>query len=632
VKTKALLVRDSENMYRQRKVEIGGEHVHLVYHWDCAPATKREWHCPPGRGHGYRHFLGSRELDERAQACAKVATTWFLVWLSPFIAALVNLTVCLFIAVCGVRPARENLPRLEKALKWFIFLVCAMVLVMWVAASIAGASMRLTSTILAFCGAGIFGLCTWIYLELKPEVTAMVRYNERVRSLVALVRSDWFWAMAILGLNVLMPAALALDALKQRLRKLRGLAKPSDPPLTPWVHHFMGVLQRKRWASVLSKVNILCEIYFALSIVVAKVTIVFLSWLNEWLLALGLTVVVSLFFVVGFLLFLAPPVPGIPVYICAGIVITARAKQEDFGFGPGILLAVVVSFWLKLAAVVGQYMIGYLMGKSVKIQQLVRVDKVATRAVERILQQPGCSLPKVAVLVGGPDWPTSVLCGILRLNLFQCILGTTPVIFVSSPCVVAGALMLSPSGAPGAGSPAPAQDGGSQEAIWDALAGTSLGISAIVQLASGLLALYFIQEVAFSRREELAARRPEHDAVLALTSREAAYLGAYAKATEWSRLCRLPRLLLLLSTGLMLLSVAYFVFMDKVCFRPFHVSSSIGASFDEGGLDNSVQNLVLWPGRVAVAVFMLALVLHLAFLRWADAAAKKQLSAPAPES
>merc|ERR1719182_653257 len=89
-------------------------------------------------------------------------------------------------------------------------------------------------------------------------------------------------------------------------------------------------------------------------------------------------------------------------------------------------------------------MIGYYMGKSVKVQQLIQVDKKFTRAIEQILDTRGLNLPKVSILVGGPDWPTSVLCGILKLNLFQCCLGTLPVIFVSAPCVIAGAFLANP--------------------------------------------------------------------------------------------------------------------------------------------------------------------------------------------
>jgi hypothetical protein len=47
------------------------------------------------------------------------------------------------------------------------------------------------------------------------------------------------------------------------------------------------------------------------------------------------------------------------------------------------------------------------------------VNSVTIRAVKKILSKPGMSLEKVYILVGGPDWPTSVLTGILKLKLSQ---------------------------------------------------------------------------------------------------------------------------------------------------------------------------------------------------------------------
>ena len=37
--------------------------------------------------------------------------------------------------------------------------------------------------------------------------------------------------------------------------------------------------------------------------------------------------------------------------------------------------------------------------------------------------RPGMSFGKCMILCGGPDWPTSVLAGILRLSLVQCTIG-----------------------------------------------------------------------------------------------------------------------------------------------------------------------------------------------------------------
>merc|ERR1719476_652816 len=46
------------------------------------------------------------------------------------------------------------------------------------------------------------------------------------------------------------------------------------------------------------------------------------------------------------------------------------------------------------------------------------------------------------ILCGGPDWPTSVLAGILRLSLWQCLLGTSPIILTIAPTVLTGSFYL----------------------------------------------------------------------------------------------------------------------------------------------------------------------------------------------
>merc|ERR1719352_1899795 len=99
-------------------------------------------------------------------------------------------------------------------------------------------------------------------------------------------------------------------------------------------------------------------------------------------------------------MFMLPPVPGVPVYIFGGIILSARAKSTDLGEVGGILIATLIGYTLKLCAVAGQWSIGIFMGKSIKIQKMVGVDTVGIRAIEDILKRPGLSLPKVGILVG----------------------------------------------------------------------------------------------------------------------------------------------------------------------------------------------------------------------------------------
>jgi membrane protein DedA with SNARE-associated domain len=222
-------------------------------------------------------------------------------------------------------------------------------------------------------------------------------------------------------------------------------------------------------------------IRFTLQVLFAKLTYIFLSWLNSKLESAPFGLVCVLVVIVGFSMFMLPPVPGIPVYIFSGIVISAQAlRVEWIGFFGSVLLAVVLSLITKLIACVGQYSIGACLGSSIKIQQLIGVDQVPTRAIEKLLNQRGLRPSKVAILMGGPDWPVSVTCGILRVNIPQMLLGTLPVVVISTPCVMAGSFLTRVTGCSG------------QEDKWAAYSGYAILASTIAQGGALLLAFYVI--------------------------------------------------------------------------------------------------------------------------------------------
>jgi hypothetical protein len=261
-------------------------------------------------------------------------------------------------------------------------------------------------------------------------------------------------------------------------------------------------------------------------------------------------------------------------------------------------------------------MIGFGLGKSVKIQQQVGVDKVFIRAVQQILEQRGLTLSKVAVLVGGPDWPTSVLCGILRLNLLSILFGTCPVIFVSTPVVLSGAFMAGPSDNQG--------DNDQDAGIWETLTPVMIGVAAIGQLASAVVAVYYIQEVVFSNGVELAKPRKEHEPVARLTRAEQDYIQAYNEVLSWQKLPRSHKLPLLASSLGLMISNFVFVFMDEACFREFKVNKKIGDDFDKQGLNGNAMNIIKWPGILGHVIFIGATFMHIGFLQWAKRAAKMQ--------
>jgi len=91
---------------------------------------------------------------------------------------------------------------------------------------------------------------------------------------------------------------------------------------------------------------------------------------------------------------------------------------------------------------VQQGLIGQMLGKNPWIRQTVGVHKPLIRAIEAVLRQPGLSFGKCMILCGGPDWPTSVLAGILRISLVQCEIGTCPIILNVVPLALTGSFYL----------------------------------------------------------------------------------------------------------------------------------------------------------------------------------------------
>jgi hypothetical protein len=133
-------------------------------------------------------------------------------------------------------------------------------------------------------------------------------------------------------------------------------------------------------------------------------------------------------------MFLNPVVPGVPVYITGGIVVVRQAMLSGKSFWLSVVIASMCCWSIKMASVVVQHkVIGEQMSRSATIRSLVKVNSDATRAMAKILQVPGLSMPKTCILVGMPDWPTTVFTGILRLPVGPIFLGSLPSIVLIFP-------------------------------------------------------------------------------------------------------------------------------------------------------------------------------------------------------
>lgn len=565
----------------------------LVYDEDCGP----------NKNETMLNALTRDEKSDISTACSQASTIWFLSYACPFIAIGCDFIIAVFCKVTGHIGRNEDISRLQKLLTKFVLMVGFCLTGMYACATISSSSIRLGSTLMAFFMAALALLILWTMTEVDMDKLAdAAAHSQLMQQLVGVIHSDWTKAMGIGAMGGPLLFFFAVNAVTNSVRHVKGSeGGVGHDYLTPFGREVLTTLQAWDWSGILLKIVFLGEAFFTLQVGVSKVTYIFLSWLNTTLSPTPLEIVVVLVFLIGASMFLLPPVPGLPVYIFAGILLGAKGTQTPaVGFWGGIAIASFLSLFTKLCACVGQYMIGYFLGRSVKVQQLIGVDKVPTRAIEKVLKTRGLNAGKVALLVGGPDWPTSVTCGIIGVNIPQMLLGTIPVMTLLVPCILAGACM---------GKVKPGE-----ESVWSLAANISTISAATVNMASMAYAIYTVSQTIAKHGDELAKPRPEHEAVAAMTKAEEGAVAAYKQVVNWSNLSKFLRVLLVITALGMYFSNVMFVVLAERCFRTFALSSKIDDSYEDTGLEGKASNIVLYPvGYGALAMFFFALVLHIFF-------------------
>lgn len=572
----------------------------IVYAEDCSRAQDRS-HIPKD------------ELQDIDYACDQAATLWFLIWMCPVVAIGIDVVLTTFCFFTGVLGQLDCAKSIQRNLTRFILMMAFILSGIYACVTMSATSIRLGSTLMAFFFGAMSSVVLWLVTEVDLSVlVASAKTSKIMQQMITLVQSDWTKALGISVMGVPVAVFFLLNFLCQRCRRLRHARDTNvKDNYTSLGRKVIDVCHKWNWTSILVKVLWLGELFFVLQVGVAKITYIFLSWLNTMLVEASIGIVIGLVYIVGGSMFLLPPVPGLPVYVFAGILLGEKGRQDaDIGFWFGCIIAMALSLFTKLCACVGQYMIGYYMGKSIKVQQFVKVDKVPTKAIERILKSRGLNPGKVALLVGGPDWPTSVTCGIIGVNVPQMLLGTLPVIGLLAPCCLAGACM---------GRVVPGED-----SQWSILANAFTAMAAVVNMASMAYAVYTISNTIGKYGEELSKQRPEHAVVADLTRREAAYVESSARVMQWSALSRCWKTVLLTAAILMMAANMIFVCLSELCFRPFSVSSKINAPYEKHGLDRNVFNIILPGGVGALGMFFVGFCLHVLFHNVMAARSRRQ--------
>ena len=348
------------------------------------------------------------------------------------------------------------------------------------------------------------------------------------------------------------------------------------------------------WNTVLRCAIVLGIALMALQVVIGKAVTLFLAWLNAYL-SLGYSTneVVVIFFAIGLIMFLLPPVPGVPVYLAGGVILT-NALQKDYDFWVAGLLASCICFAIKLVAIVCQQKgIGELGGKFVAVRSAVSINSMLMRAIKRILSGP-VDFASVCILCGGPDWPTSVTTGILGLSLCQMLKGSLPVFFVILPTCMAGALQLR------------AAEGGS----WAAMAATMLTCCGLMQTGAGLMAMHFIESCIAENEAELKAE-PDDEKVKKIEQLGASRQAEKDRVTAWDGVPAVQKCILIVGAVLMSASIYTIYFAPLECFRAFEVTGSIDA--DLGG---DPLNIVLPRGWFALQLCLASYICMWINGRW----------------
>jgi len=358
------------------------------------------------------------------------------------------------------------------------------------------------------------------------------------------------------------------------------------------------------WRSILVKAMWFGIFYQSVYIGISKLTSVFLSWFNDILLSSGMSFaqVTLAFIVIGMIMFFIPVIPGVPVYVSGGIIVV-NVGWKEMGFWNACIFTTGICCILKGSAIfVQQKGFGGILGKYISIRRTVGVNSVTIKAIKLILSKPGLSAGKVAILCGGPDWPTSVLTGILGLPFPQMLFGSTPVVLLIAPCVITGAVLLR------------TQEGG----MWESLSVVMLGISTLTQMGSMLVALMYIERTIDKHEKEIEAM-PNDQEVMAIENEAKAKQKAYQRALDWHQRYnnRFPlSMKIVLCIGALNMSACCYLttFLGSSCFESFEVSDSISEK-----LDDNVLNLIIYPlGYLVVLTLGVSVLCLIIFNMWSS--------------
>uniref|UniRef100_A0A7S4UP67 RanBP2-type domain-containing protein n=1 Tax=Alexandrium monilatum TaxID=311494 RepID=A0A7S4UP67_9DINO len=341
-------------------------------------------------------------------------------------------------------------------------------------------------------------------------------------------------------------------------------------------------------------VYLFCGFYFIYNVFPLLLN-VGLSWLRSVTAEWPFGIIVGSTFLIGVVAFLLPPVPGMTVYIFGGLVVSGTCP---WGFWWGTVINIGMCWFLKLVAcAVQQKCIGGMLGRSLWVRSTAGVHKVAIRCIEAELRVKGWTAGKIAILCGGPDWPTSVIAGVLGLSLWECELGTVPIIGFVLPCAMSGSLYI--------------KKGEGQ--LWSSAADMMIVASVVVNLTLWVVAFWAIQHRLESDYANLSRRLPENVDLHWLDHKSEVI--AQRSYIPWSETPLFLRFVYLFGAAAHILVCDLFTAGSSILFGDFAVQDPIDTLVlipTEG----KTGELFTWNGLLVIAFYAMTSACFFVYILW----------------
>lgn len=485
----------------------------------------------------------------------------------------------------------------------------------WISVALSAVEMGVATDVIqlivVFCA--IFGIACFITAGPR-RVYRQATKSKLAKKVIGYTQTDLAKALLFCCTMTLLPFALAISVVSAAARRL-GLSLYQQPPDMPkdgfltaathamlawWFNDPTKIFKYSAYISIF---------YFTFSIGVGKGAVLFLAWLVDALSSLNVGLVIFVFILIGVSMFLLPPVPGPPVYLTGGILVVGTLEPK-IGFWPATMLCVLICWFVKLlSCALQQKMIGENLGKYASIRHMCGINSLQMRAIRYCLEQKGFSVAKIAILCGGPDWPTSVLCGILKLDLLQIMIGTSPVLVLYlGYTTIAGALQLK------IGSCDDSTSTNSDSSSWGLLNSMFLALAFVSMLITSLSAVYFMEQTVMTKREELD-KMPLDEEVEELDKVDRKTEEAYAHVTDWSRLSLMSKASVVVAAVSGILSCQLGVVLAQRSFESFTVSCPV-----------AVKDVVKPTGWLSIGLMGVCMVFTKVFNTIARANTRRRLA------